>query len=91
MTTTYPRHLFQTETVSAFTGRLLSTNPSGCGKDEMAYNVTYFLNRYIFLVKFESLLEGYVPQNLTKIAEAAKTHKVNNIIYESNFGDGIFG
>ncbi len=87
----YYRPLFQAETVSAFTGRLLSIDPSGRGKDEMAYNVTYFLNGYIFLVESEGILEGYAPQNLTRIAEAAKTHKVNKIVYESNFGDGMFG
>ncbi|WP_158523674.1 hypothetical protein [Candidatus Enterovibrio escicola] len=57
----------------------------------MAYNVTYFLNSYIFLVKSEGLQEGSALQNLTEITKAAKMHKVNKIIYESNFGDGMFG
>ncbi len=77
--------------MSAITVRLLSIDPSGRGKDRMAYNVTYFLNGYIFLVESEGLPEGYALQNLTKITEAAKTHKANKIVYESNFDDGMFG
>jgi ABC-type Zn uptake system ZnuABC Zn-binding protein ZnuA len=33
---------------------------------------------------------GYSEQTLTAIAEMAKEHKVNYIITESNFGDGMF-
>lgn len=87
----YYRPMYYSNTYSEFTGRLLTIDPAGRGKDEMAYNVTYFLNGYVYLVESEGLLEGYAEKNLKHLAEVAKKHKVHKVIYESNFGDGMFG
>ena len=35
-------------------------------------------------------LEGYSDKTLRTLAEIAKKHKVNEVIIESNFGDGLF-
>ncbi|WP_241824167.1 phage terminase large subunit [Salinivibrio kushneri] len=87
----YYRPLWYSGTISEFTGRLLTIDPAGRGKDEMAYNVTYFLNGYVFLVESKGLLDGYAEKNLKHLAQVAKRHNVHKVIYESNFGDGMFG
>ncbi|WCE31251.1 phage terminase large subunit [Vibrio sp. SCSIO 43137] len=87
----YYRPLWYSDSMRGFTGRLMAIDPSGRGKDEMSYNVTYFLNGYIHLVESEGLLDGYADKNLRHLAEVAKKHKVNKVVYESNFGDGMFG
>jgi len=35
-------------------------------------------------------LEGYTDKTLRTLAEIAKKHSVNEVVIESNFGDGIF-
>ena len=35
-------------------------------------------------------LEGYSDKTLRTLAEVAKKHKVNEVVIESNFGDGLF-
>lgn len=87
----YYRPLFTAVTNSEFTGRLLTIDPAGRGKDELAYNVTYFMNGYIYLVESEGLQDGYSDKNLKALAQVAKRHNVHKVVYESNFGDGMFG
>jgi hypothetical protein len=70
--------------------KVLAIDPSGRGKDELAYTINGVLNSYIHLLKQDGLQGGYVEENLTKLAELAKEYKVNKIKIESNFGDGMF-
>ena len=74
-----------------YTGSVLSVDPSGRGKDETGYAVVKMLNGYLYVPAAGGLSGGYSEQTLTAIAELAKEHKVNAIITESNFGDGMFG
>jgi hypothetical protein len=69
---------------------ILSIDPSGRGKDETAYTVLQLLNGNIFVPKFGGLLGGYTDETLDQLANIAKAYKVNKIIVESNFGDGMF-
>jgi len=48
------------------------------------------LNGYLFLTAAGGLRGGYTEENLTKLCEVAKDQKVNRIIIESKFGDGMF-
>ncbi|MCD7779990.1 MAG: phage terminase large subunit [Candidatus Gastranaerophilales bacterium] len=73
-----------------YTFKLMSIDPSGRGKDELAITIIGVLNGQLFLLKSEGLQEGYSPENLKHIAELAAEYKVNKIIIESNFGDGMF-
>lgn len=88
--------LFSPQSVSAigdwipYTGSVLAIDPSGRGKDETAYAVLKFLNGYLFLLDWGGLLDGYTEQNLQFLADLAKRRKVNKILIESNFGDGMF-
>jgi hypothetical protein len=69
---------------------VMSIDPSGRGKDELAYTVVAVLNSQLFLLKQDGLQGGYCEENLMTLAKIAKEYKVNKIKIESNFGDGMF-
>ena len=48
------------------------------------------LNGYLFLMRCRGLKGGYTDENLQLLANEAKAFGVNQIIVESNFGDGMF-
>lgn len=73
-----------------YTGSVMSIDPSGRGADETGFAVMNFLNGYQFLMDAGGIKGGYETQTLEKLALIAKQYKVNEIIIESNFGDGIF-
>lgn len=70
--------------------RAMSIDPSGRGKDETAYAVGYMLNGNVFIPEAGGLKGGYSPEVLEQLALTAKKHRVNTIIIEDNFGDGMF-
>lgn len=74
-----------------YTGSVLAIDPAGRGADELGYCVAKQLNGYIYILACGGLRGGYTPQNLQWLANLAKEHQVNHVIYESNFGDGMFG
>lgn len=73
-----------------YTGAVMSIDPAGMGKDETAYAVVKILNGQLFLTASGGFLGGYSPSVLKALGTVAKTHKVKQIIVESNFGDGMF-
>lgn len=73
-----------------YTFKLMSIDPSGRGKDETTISIVGVLNGYVFILKNTGLQGGYSDNTLKKIALLAKEYKVNKIIIESNFGDGMF-
>ena len=73
-----------------YTGSVLVIDPSGRGKDETAYAVVKMLNGFLYVPECSGLEGGYSDQTLTKLATIAKKHKVNMVLIESNFGDGMF-
>ena len=73
-----------------YTYKTMAIDPSGRGKDELAYGVGGVLNSQIFLLKQGGIQGGYSEDNLYLLANMAKDYKVNKIKIESNFGDGMF-
>lgn len=73
-----------------YTGAVMAIDPSGRGKDETAYAVVKMLNGYLFLTAAGGIQGGYNKDVMKKLARIAKQHKVNDIVVESNFGDGMF-
>ncbi len=73
-----------------YTGAILAIDPSGRGQDETAYAVCKVLNGYIFVTDAGGIQGGYEDHVLQKLASIAQTEKVNKILIESNFGDGMF-
>lgn len=70
--------------------KVMSIDPSGRGKDETAITILGVLNGQLFLLKNIGLQNGYCDENLKLIAGLARQYKVNKIVVESNFGDGMF-
>lgn len=70
--------------------KLMSIDPSGRGKDETAVTIVGVLNGQIFMLKNKGFQGGYSEKNLKEIALLANQYKVNKIVIESNFGDGMF-
>ena len=73
-----------------YTGSVLSIDPSGRGKDETGFAVVKMLNGQLFVPQAGGLKGGYDEQTLKQLVHIAKSNKVNKIIIESNFGDGMF-
>jgi len=75
---------------SKYTGCVMAIDPSGRGKDETAYAIVAILHSQLFLLDAGGFNDGYGPETLRKLAEAAATFNVKKIIVEQNFGDGMF-
>ena len=69
---------------------ILSIDPSGRGKDESGYTVLELLNGNMYCRKQGGIIGGYSDEALGELANIAKAYKVNKIIVESNFGDGMY-
>ena len=70
--------------------RCLVIDPSGRGQDETAYAVVKMLNGYLYVADCAGIQGGYDEATLQKLSDIAKEHKVNMVLIESNFGDGMF-
>ncbi|HIF9256540.1 TPA: phage terminase large subunit [Photobacterium damselae] len=73
-----------------YTGAVMAIDPSGRGKDETAYAVVKMLNGYLYVLEAGGVGGGYDDASMENIVRIAKRNKVNEIIIESNFGDGMF-
>lgn len=73
-----------------FSGSVLAIDPSGRGADETGYAVVKMINGYLYVVACGGLQGGYDRDTLVELSHIAKKHKVNYVITESNFGDGMF-
>ena len=75
---------------SEYTGSVLAIDPSGRGADETAYAVVKMLNGYLYVTEAGGIEGGYSKETLQRLADLAKKTKVNMVLIESNFGDGMF-
>tara|TARA_Y100000593_G_scaffold71454_1_gene131183 strand:+ start:1013 stop:2677 length:1665 start_codon:yes stop_codon:yes gene_type:complete len=71
-------------------GSVMSIDPSGRGKDETAYAVVKMQSGFLYLTEMGGLDNGYSEEALETLANVAAMQDVNEIIVESNFGDGMF-
>ena len=72
-----------------FQGCVMFIDPSGRGADETAYAIVAHLNGNLFLLEMGAFRQGYTDPVLEGIAQAAKRHKVNLILLEDQFGQGM--
>jgi hypothetical protein len=86
----YHRPAFVADSYAEYTSKVMSIDPSGRGVDETGYAVVNQLNGYQFVRRCGGIAGGYSEEALIKLATIAKEEGVNEIIVESNFGDGIF-
>ena len=73
-----------------YTGSVMAIDPSGRGADETAYAVVKMLNPQLYVLEAGGLAGGYDEETLKQLAGIAKRQKVNKVLIESNFGDGMF-
>jgi hypothetical protein len=73
-----------------YSGSVLSIDPSGRGKDETGYAVVKMLNGQLFVPDAGGIRGGYDTKTLQQLVAIAKDNKVNKVVIESNFGDGMF-
>jgi len=86
----YYKPMFKSEDFGDYKGSVMSIDPAGRGQDELAIAIVKQLGGNLFVQNCTGLSGGYTESNLTKIATLARDTKVNVIIVESNFGDGMF-
>ena len=72
-----------------FEGVAMSIDPAGRGEDKTAYAVLKMLHGVLYLTDIGALEGGYSDATLEELSAIAKRNKVNNIVIESNFGDGM--
>lgn len=87
------KYYSQQDTVGSYldyTGSVMSIDPSGRGADETAYAVVKMLNGQLFVTDAGGVKGGYSNETLQALAVIAKKNSVNEVIVESNFGDGMF-
>ena len=65
-------------------------DPSGRGADETAYAILKSQGTNLFLAAAGGHRLGYSDLGMKELLTLAKKHKVNLILVESNFGDGMF-
>jgi hypothetical protein len=69
---------------------VMAIDPSGRGQDELAWSVLAELNGNFFLLECGGTTQGYADEVLQLLADRAKRWRVNQVVVESNFGDGMF-
>ncbi|KKL52684.1 hypothetical protein LCGC14_2282990 [marine sediment metagenome] len=83
--------MYVSEAHVEYQGSVMFIDPSGRGKDECAYAVVKMLNGLLYCTAWSGIRgTGYDDATLTALALIAKEHAVNEIMVESNFGDGMF-
>jgi len=82
-------HWVSTET-QEYTGAVMVIDPSGRGSDETTWCIAKMYAGNIFIPEIGGTSDGYTDETLKNLAMRAKYHKVNMILIESNFGDGMF-
>ena len=75
--------------ISEYEGSILAIDPSGRGADKTGIAIVNHLNGKIYVPYIGSLPGGY-EETLVSIAELASKYKVQKILVESNFGDGMY-
>lgn len=86
----YYRPMWTSNEMSEYTGCVMAIDPSGRGSDETGYAIIKILAGNLFLVAAGGLSGGYSDDTLLTLANLAKTHQVNHVIIEANFGDGMY-
>ena len=73
-----------------YEGKAMFIDPSGRGKDATGIAIIGHCHGKLIMPYIGGLSGGYDEQTLIKIAEIAKEYKVERIVIESNFGDGMY-
>lgn len=72
-----------------FQGCVMFIDPSGRGQDETAYAIVAHLNGNLYVLEVGAFRNGYDDEVLAGLAQAAKRRKVQLILLEDQFGQGM--
>lgn len=86
----YFKPMFMSPEWAAYEGSVMYVDPSGRGKDETTYAVVKQLHGNLYLTAAGGFTGGYEENTLIGLSKIAKKEKVNKVICEDNFGDGMF-
>lgn len=73
-----------------FDGAVMAIDPSGRGKDETGWAIVKMLNSTLYVTGAGGLVGGYDNEAIITLANYAAAHNVNEVVVESNFGDGMY-
>jgi hypothetical protein len=73
-----------------YQGKVMSIDPAGRGGDEVGWAVVAYHYGRLYLLDAGGLKGGYQDDNLITLAKTAQQWKVNKLVIEPNFGDGMF-
>ena len=86
----YYEHGFVSPEWESYTDKVMWVDPAGRGKDEVGYAVGYMLDGLIRVPAWGGLDGGYDGATLRKLAQIAERCKVNRIVVEPDYGDGMY-
>ena len=81
---------FISEDVRDYEERVMAIDPSGRGSDELGYAIGFTSLGRLFAKEVGGLKGGYDEETLSDLLTVAKHNKIDTIVIESNFGDGMF-
>lgn len=83
--------MFTGEDWRSYERKYLVIDPSGRGDNETTWAVMGTLAGKFFVLDFGGTTDGYSTETLDLLTQKAKSFEVNEVVYEDNFGDGMFG
>jgi hypothetical protein len=83
--------MFTSDDWRTYEKKYLVVDPSGQGTDETSWVVFGTLAGRYFVLDFGGTTDGYGESTLDLLTQKAMEHRVNEVVYENNFGDGMFG
>lgn len=66
-------------------------DPSGQGADETVWITMGTLSGRFYLLDIQGSTDGYSEETLERITQTAREFSANEIVFEDNFGSGMFG
>lgn len=86
----YHRPAFKSDEMAPWQGTVMAIDPSGEGKDELAYAIVSYLHGQLYLRDLGGYQHGFAEETLEGLAASAARYDVNYVIAEENFGGGMF-
>jgi len=82
--------MFVDDVFIEYEGSILAIDPSGRGSDETGYSVIKILHGFLYVLESGGIKGGYDDDTLMSLAMIAKEYNVNEVVVETNFGDGMY-
>lgn len=83
--------MFTGDDWKAYDRKFMFVDPSGRGDNETTWAVFGTLAGRFFVLDFGGTTDGYSEATMDLLVSKAMTYGVNEVAYEDNFGDGMFG